>query len=175
MSRLSRLHGQLAAGVPRWAVRTALVISLLALPSGIWRILLALNVPILEHSDAPPDEGPLSGLWYVIALSVVSEALAFLAFGLVARWGERVFGWRIPVLAATIPAALGSVALLIFPWAMATSALGMKLNGEPDGLILHGWQVAVFWVCYAPLALWPPLLAILTVHYYRRRTRAVAA
>lgn len=169
MSALARLHGPIAAGVPRWAVRTALVVSLLPLPSGVWRILLGLGVPVLEHSDAPPDEGPLSGLWYVIALSVVSEALAFLAFGLVARWGERLGRWRIPVWAAVVPAALGSVALLVFPYALLLVPSGTKITGGASGLILHGWQVAVFWACYAPLAAWSPLLAVLTVHYYRRR------
>lgn len=180
MSRPS-LHGTLAAGVPRWAVRVAIVITVLALPSGIWRILLGLGVPILEPSGAPPDDGPLSGLWYVIALSVVSEALAFLAFGLVARWGEVWPRWipglrgrRVPVLAATIPAALGSLALLIFPYGLVLVPFGTKIGGGQSGLILHGWQNVFFWVCYAPLLLWSPLLAVLTAHYYRRRTVGVS-
>lgn len=169
MSALARLHGPIAAGVPRWAVRTAIVISLLALPSGIWRILLGLGVPILGHSDAPPDEGPLSGLWYVIALSVVSEALAFLAFGLVTRWGERLGGWRIPVWAAVVPAALGSVGLLVFPYALALVPFGTKITGGATALFLEGWQVPVFWAAYGPLMLWGPVLMALTGQYWWRR------
>ncbi|WP_416876051.1 hypothetical protein [Kitasatospora sp. SC0581] len=37
------------------------------------------------------------------------------------------------------------------------------------GVVTHGWQTVVFWIGYLPLAAWGPLLAVLTVHYYRRR------
>ncbi|MFD0346588.1 hypothetical protein ACFQ0M_11775 [Kitasatospora aburaviensis] len=92
---LTKLHGPTAAGVPRWAVWTAYATTLTALPSCIWRIAaMNLNAPLIDHNDAPPEgHGAVlvsgeGSWWYVIALSVVSEALAFLAVGLVARWGE---------------------------------------------------------------------------------------
>ncbi|WP_275562126.1 hypothetical protein [Streptomyces sp. 5-6(2022)] len=179
---LTKLHGQVAADVPRWAVRTAYAITLTTLPSCIWRIAgINLGAPLLEHnsSAAGSPEAPHvfdGGWWYVIGLSVFSEALAFLSFGLVARWGEVWPNWmpglrgrRVPVLAAVIPAGLGSLALLIFPYALLMVAFGMKITGEPLGLAIHGWQSVAFWVAYAPLAAWGPLLAVLTVHYYRRR------
>ncbi|WP_235787191.1 hypothetical protein [Streptomyces mutabilis] len=31
-----------------------------------------------------------------------------------------------------------------------------------------GWQTAWFYVCYAPLILWGPLLAVLTIAYWKR-------
>ncbi|MGX5213801.1 hypothetical protein ACWKT3_34785 [Streptomyces violaceus] len=32
-----------------------------------------------------------------------------------------------------------------------------------------GWEACWFYFCYAPLALWGPLLAVLTVGYWKRR------
>ncbi|MBO2454514.1 hypothetical protein J4573_46025 [Actinomadura barringtoniae] len=176
-SLATRLHGRTAAGVPRWAVWAAYAATLTTLPSCVWRLAAVnINAPMMEHTG----NGPAAfsgGWWYVIGLCVVSETLAFLAVGLVAQWGEVWPRWipglrgrRVPVLAAVIPAGLGSLALWIFPYALTMFAFGMKINGEPGALILHGWQVAAFWVAYLPLAAWGPLLGVLTVHYYRRRT-----
>lgn len=179
---LTKLHGRPVPGVPRWAARTACAITLLALPSCVWRIAaLNLNAPLLEHdATAPAGPEPFDGeWWYLIGLSVFSEALAFLAVGLVARWGEVWPRWipvlrgrRVPVLAAVLPAGLGSVALLVFPYAMVMSALGLKITGEPGGMAAHGWQIVAFWIAYLPLTAWGPLLGLLTVHYYRRRRTA---
>lgn len=182
---LTKLHSRTAAGVPRWAMWTACAVTLTALPSGIWRI-AAINfgAPLLEHNTTAPStpEAFNGEWWYIIALSVVSEALAFLAVGLVAPWGEVWPRWipglrgrRVPVLMAVIPAGLGSVMLLIFPYTLVMIALGLKINGEPTELIAHGWQSVVIWIAYIPLAAWGPLLGILTVHYYRRRRSAQPA
>lgn len=179
---LTTLHGRTVPGVPRWAERTAYAITLLALPSCVWRIAaINLNAPLLDHdATAPAGPEPFDGeWWYLIGLSVFSEALAFLAVGLVARWGEVwprwvpvLHGRPVPVLAAVLPAGLGSVALLVFPYAMVMAALGLKITGEPEGMAAHGWQVVAFWIAYLPLTAWGPLLGILTVHYYRRRRSA---
>ncbi|MEV4167677.1 hypothetical protein [Nonomuraea dietziae] len=113
---MMRLPGRTAAGVPRWAVWTAYATALTVLPSGIWRI-AAMNfgVPLVEHGTPPPgSHAPVvfdAQWWYIVELSVVSEAVAFLT-----------------------------------------------------------GQSAVFYLTYAPLALWGPLLAVVAVHYYRRRT-----
>ncbi|MET8622433.1 hypothetical protein ABZW30_01510 [Kitasatospora sp. NPDC004669] len=175
-----RLHGAPAEGVPRWAVRAAYAISLLVLPSCLWRIGgFILDLPLLEHGPIPPDRDPasLDGWAYILTLSVLSEALALLCTGLVSRWGEvwprwipALRGRRIPVLAAVIPAGLGATVLMVFPYAMAMFACGLTIRGDRGfGLVTHGWQTAAFWVSYLPLAAWGPVLAVLTVHYYRRR------
>ncbi|WP_433436201.1 hypothetical protein [Nonomuraea sp. CA-141351] len=181
---LAKLHGRTAAGVPRWAVWAAYATTLTPLPSGIWRIAaFSFGVPLLEYGATPPSgHGPMlidGGWWYILALSVVSEAMAFLTVGLVAQWGEvwprwipGVGGRRVPALAAVIPAGLGATVLLVFPYALVMFAFGRMINGSPTGLIVHGWQTVAFWVMYAPLAAWGPLLGIVTVHYYRRRRRA---
>ncbi|GAB3984742.1 hypothetical protein GCM10029978_095260 [Actinoallomurus acanthiterrae] len=175
------LHGRTAPGVPRWAVWAAYATTLTVLPSCLWRIAaLNFDVPLLEPTAEPAaGHGPVlvTGLWYVVALSVVSEALAYLAFGLVSEWGEVVPRWipgiggrRVPTLAAVIPAGLGSAALLVFPYTLVMLGLGRMIDGtHHTGLVVHGWQAVTFAVAYAPLAAWGPLLGLLTVHYYRRR------
>ncbi|SDE32341.1 hypothetical protein [Glycomyces harbinensis] len=179
-----RLHGRTAPGVPRWAVWTAYATALTALPSALWRIAaMVAGVPLLEHVAAAPTqtgtlaEGPW---WYIVSLSVVSEALAFLAVGLVTTWGEVWPRWvpvlrgrRVPVAAAVVPAAIGAALLLFLPYTLVMLGFGLGVDGEPTRLVVSGWQTVVFWVAYAPLALWGPLLAVLTVHYYRRRTSAL--
>jgi hypothetical protein len=176
-----RLHGRTATGVPRWAVWTAYATALTALPSAVWRIAALIGgAPLMEldpQTLAGASELEKGPWWYIVTLSVVSEALAFLAVGLVAVWGEvwpRWMPWlrgrRVPVAAAVVPAALGAAALLVFPYAMVMYVFGLGVDGEPTGLVVHGWQNVVFWIAYAPLALWGPLLGVLTVHYYRRRT-----
>ncbi|RMI45149.1 hypothetical protein EBO15_11100 [Actinomadura harenae] len=181
---LARLHGRTAADVPRWAVWTAYAVSLTVLPAGLWRILsVDLRIPLMETSaDGPPPPEWFGGeWWYVIGLSLVSEALAFLAVGLVSEWGQRVPGWvprlggrRIPILAAVVPAGIGATLnTLLWPYGMTMISMGHKVNGEVgSGPVPHGWRAVVFFGAYWPLALWGPLLGVLTVHYYRRRRAA---
>ncbi|WP_051838382.1 hypothetical protein [Streptomyces sp. NRRL WC-3742] len=178
---LARLHGRPAAGVPRWAVRAAWATSLTVLPAGLWRILAVdLRLPLMEvPADAPaPPEWFGFEWWYVIGLSAVSEALAFLAVGLVSEWGEvwpRWIPWaggrRVPVLAAVVPAGLGAALnTLLWPYSLTMISLGHRIDGTGQtGLHESGWQQAVFLGAYWPLAAWGPLLGVLTAHYYRRR------
>ncbi|MCC9309803.1 hypothetical protein LN042_22470 [Kitasatospora sp. RB6PN24] len=186
--RRARLHGTVADGVPRWAVRAAYATTLTTLPSCLWRLaLLGHGDPLLEPSTTPPPgHGPVlvTGAWYVVALSVVSEALAFLTVGLVSTWGETVPRWipllrgrRVPVPAATVPAAVGSLLLMVFPYGLLMFATGRMVNSTRQtpgtGLVTHGWQTVAFYAAYVPLAAWGPLVAVLTVHYHRRRTAAL--
>ncbi|GLY64262.1 hypothetical protein Atai01_08810 [Amycolatopsis taiwanensis] len=180
---MEKLHGRPVAEAPRWAVWAAYATTLIVLPSCVWRIAgFAFDAPVLDPALSPPDAPGrgvevFSGWGYVIILSIVSEALAFLTMGLVCTWGEvfprwipRLGGRPVPVRAAVIPAGLGAAALMIFPYALFMLAMGRTINGTPGtGVNMHGWQTIAFWVSYTPLAAWGPLLGILTVHYYRRR------
>lgn len=174
------------AGVPRWARIAAYAIPLVVLPSSIWRILaVAFHVPLMDMSAAGSDtNGSLPGWFtielYVVLLSLASETLAFSAIGLVARWGEvfprwmpRLGGRRVPVMAAVIPAALGSVALtLLWTWATVMAMLGRTLQGESSSgypFAEYDWQFVVASAAYVPLIAWGPLLAAVTIAYYRRR------
>ena len=176
-----RWHGRTVAGVPRWAVWSAYAAALTVLPSGVWRLLTTLGHVPLDHLEtAPEHHGPelVTGWWYPVALTVVSEALAYLTVGLVAPWGEvwprwipRLGGRPVPVAAAVVPAAAGAAALtVLWTWTAVMFGLGRGVNGsELLGLDFHGWQAAAFIAAYGPLLAWGPLLAAVTISYYRRR------
>lgn len=173
-------------GVPRGARVAPHLITAAVLPSCLWRIAaFTFHVPLVEgasgSADLPSGIPGVSLAVYVILLSGFSELVAFTSFGLVARWGEVVPRWipvlggrRVPRLAATVPAALGSTALtLLWTWVAVSLSLGRRIDGRPrpaDGLLtFHDWHGVVSIVAYAPLLVWGPLLAALTVAYWKRR------
>ncbi|WP_067457474.1 hypothetical protein [Actinomadura macra] len=175
------------AGVPRWAQITAFAIPLLVLPSSLWRIVgITFHVPIIAGADDLQDGGNLPS-WlpiemYVVLLSALSETLAFTAVGLVSTWGEVFPRWvpflrgrPVPPLGAVIPAALGATILtLLWTVAAITMPLGRTMQGRPvqgdNPLNFHSWEGVLAIAAYAPLVLWGPLLAAVTVAYWRRRT-----
>ncbi len=161
-------------GVSRRLQLAAYAVPFTVLPAGIWRL------------PAAFDDGIGVGeRLYIVLLTVVSEAVAFTAIGLIARWGEVLPGWipvlggrRVPTRAAVVPAAAGS-AILTLLWTVATPVtqlMGVTLRGDdlPDTFPgqAGGLQAVWFYACYAPLMLWGPLLAVLTVAYGRRRRAA---
>ncbi|MEV0636979.1 hypothetical protein AB0I77_18865 [Streptomyces sp. NPDC050619] len=166
-----RAAHQPVAGVSRRLQRTAYAVMLVVLPSSLWRLPAAFDRGI-----------GIGERLYIVFLSVLSEALAFTAFGLIARWGEvfprrlpLVGGRRVPTMAAVVPAAIGA-ALLTFLWTLLapiTQIMGTTLRGDalPDDFPseVGGWEEAWFLFCYTPLVLWGPLLAVLTVAYWKRR------
>ena len=177
-------------GVPRWARRAAYAIPFTVLPSSLWRIgTVVLHLPLddgeARNSGSLPPWIPIE--LYVILLSVLSELLAFTAVGLIARWGEVVPRWipllrgrTVPVRAAVLPAAAGSVILTVMWTGVAvTTAAGRTIQGhaldKTMPLSTFDWRAVVLAVTYAPLLLWGPLLAALTVHYRRRRRQVGAS
>ncbi|MFF8104341.1 hypothetical protein ACF07S_32295 [Streptomyces sp. NPDC016640] len=165
------------AGVSRQIQLVAYAVPLTVLPSSIWRLPAAFDDGVGAGERA-----------YVVFLSITSEILAFTAIGLIARWGE-VFPRRVPVLrgcrvppkAAVTPAAVGATILtLLFTLLFTASEIkGTTIRGDdlPDGYPSQasGWEAAWFYLCYAPLILWGPLLAVLTVAYWKRRHAAEKA
>lgn len=173
-------------GVPRWAARAALAVPLVVLPSSLWRIAACtFHAPITRGvSDPSTTASNIPGLpieVYVVLLSIVSEFFAFTAFGMVARWGEVVPRWlpglggrRVPRLAAALPAAIGaSILTVLWTWLAITMSLGLRIDGSratattPFGF--GDWKGLLTYAAYLPLAAWGPLLAALTVAYWRRR------
>ncbi|AUH43687.1 hypothetical protein [Streptomyces sp. CMB-StM0423] len=163
-------HEPLPGVSPRLRL-TAYAVPLVVLPSSLWRLPVAF------------DQGSGWGeRLYILSLSVVSELLAFTAIGLIARWGEVFPRWipglsgsRVPTKAAVIPAALGATILtLAFTvLAIVNEIQGTTIRGDdrPSNFPAEagGWEAAWFYVCYTPLILWGPLLAVLTLAYYKRR------
>jgi len=160
---------QPAPGVPRWAMTAAAIIPLVVLPSSIWRIAVVWFFPPEgDLQEGLPHWLPIEV--YVVVLSVVAEALAFSAYALVARWGERLPTWLVGV-----PAALGSAVLIMATCLSAVTSLrGVTIGGEPlpSAYPLHTRDLegVVAVLAYAPLLLWGPLLAALTIAYWRRRS-----
>ncbi|MET9828238.1 hypothetical protein ABZ078_02790 [Streptomyces sp. NPDC006385] len=162
------------AGVSRQMQLVAYAVPLTVLPSSIWRLPAAFDDGIGVGERA-----------YLVFLSIVSEVFAFTAIGLIARWGE-VFprgvpflrGRRVPTKAAVIPAAVGAtiLTLLFTVLFIASEIRGTTIRGDdlPAGYPgqATGWEAAWFYFCYAPLILWGPLLAVLTVAYWKRRRAA---
>jgi hypothetical protein len=160
--------------VPRWASVIAHAIPLLLLPQCLWRLPFAFGFEMgLETEGDMP-----SSLWvsvpYIFGLSLLTEALGLLSFGLVRRWGETAPTWlpfiggkRVAPLAAIIPATLGGLAVTAF-W--TPGLLSWFGTGDSAGFSSDGWQILAR-LCIAPAMLWGPLLLLLTYAYYRRRCR----
>ncbi|MER8038469.1 hypothetical protein [Streptomyces hydrogenans] len=162
------------AGVSRRTRLAAYAVVLAVLPSSLWRLPSAFDQGI-----------GIGERLYVVFLSVLSEAVAFTAFGLIARWGEVFPRWlpfvrgrRVPTMAAVVPAAIGA-ALLTFLWtglALVTQIMGTTIRGDALPVDFPGsaggWEEVWFHICYTPLILWGPLLAVLTVAYWKRRRAA---
>jgi hypothetical protein len=158
--------------VPRWANRIAHLIPFLTLPSGLWRLGLAAgsSMGMLDDSGQPAYANGWVA-WYIVGLTLFSEAVALTAFGLVKPWGEVVPRWipliggrRVAPYAAIIPATIGGLALIAI-WTYGFRDVFSKdfMSFSNDG------AAALMISCYAPLYLWGPLLLVLTWAFYRRR------
>lgn len=163
---------------PHWAVRIAHLIGLLTLPSGLWRVGVALGFSMGIRVDGAPVTIRGWEAAYVLGLSLFSEGVALLSLGLVRPWGELfprrlpvIGGRRVPPVAATALAATGAVALTAI-WTYATVGyVADTVSGAPEqGFVFSGgwWEVLIV-ACYLPLLLWGPLLLVLTRAYHRRR------
>jgi hypothetical protein len=160
--------------VPRWAQRLAHAIPLLTLPSGLWRIGLALGFSMGMLDDSGRLVHATGGeRVYVVCLSIFSELVALTAFGLVRPWGEVFPRWvpfvgrrRIPPYLVIGAATVGSLALI----AIWTFGFRDVFTGHSPIPFSGPWWGALMIGCYAPLQLWGPLLLVLTWAYWRRRS-----
>jgi hypothetical protein len=151
------MHGTALSPAPRWAHVVAHLIPLTTLPSGLWRIAIALGFSLGMLDDGEP---LLIRGWesvYLIGLSIAVEGLALLGFALVRPWGERFPRRAVVAAAATGAVLVTAIALMFF---LPRDGMS-QLEATDTGL-------AVAIACYLPLLLWGPLLAALTVAYHRR-------
>ncbi len=162
---------------PRWATRLAHIIPLLVLPSGLWRWAVAFGFPMgMLTSSGGLDVVRGWPAVYVAVISLLSEAVALTAFGLVRPLGEEVprwlpfFGGRaVRPKRVVVAATVGSVALMLI-WTLGFWTVWT--TGQPSPMASPFWA-AVFTLCYAPLNLWGPALLLLTLAYRRRAASAV--
>jgi hypothetical protein len=155
----------------------AYAVPLCVLPSALWRL------HAFFVRGVPPGCQRLVKPWepyYVASLSVVSLVAALLTIGLVRPWGEVTPDWvpvvggrRIPVLAAIVSAAVGAAVIFgLYGYALLNAVVGVRQAPEIPGCP-DPWKGRHAWLAvasYAPLLAWGPLLVIVTVAYYRRRT-----
>ncbi|MBT2405366.1 hypothetical protein J7I97_29265 [Streptomyces sp. ISL-87] len=162
--------------VPRWADRVAHAIPLLMLPVCLWRLPFAFGHTMGLRMDGYLPDSPWVMVPYVFGLSVLSETVALLSFGLVRGWGEAVPGWvplaggrRLRPVVVLVPATLVSIGALALTadWILATFSLFGMEDGTFSG---PGWLLAAR-VTSGLFNLWGPLLAALTWAYYVRRCR----
>ncbi|MEV6894719.1 hypothetical protein [Kribbella sp. NPDC051137] len=160
------------SAAPRWAARLAHVIPFFVLPSSVWRLAVAFGFPMGMLNDV--GEPAVVRGWpavYVAAISLLAEAVALTAFGLVQPLGEEVPRW-VPIFggravhpkAVIVAASAGSVALMLI-WTVGF--WNVWTGGRPGPMVSAFWA-AVFTICYAPLNLWGPALLTLTWAYQRR-------
>ncbi|MBO0651254.1 hypothetical protein J1792_00020 [Streptomyces triculaminicus] len=165
--------GNTARPVPPWAIRVARVIPLAVLPSCIWRLPFAFNYE-MGQVYAVHKTWHWWVILYVFGLSLLSEGLAYMSFGLVAGWGEVVPSWipfiggrRVAPLAAIIPATLGALGLIAL-WDQLPFGF-LNVGGFHMVGYSSGWWKALAATATLPLTLWGPLLLALTYAYYKRR------
>jgi hypothetical protein len=162
--------------VPRWLDRTARAVPLAVLPSGLWRMAMAVGIPVGFSGQLAEDWRPgLETSSYITLLTLVTEVLAFLTIGLVRPWGERMPRWipvlggrRIPAWAAVVPAALGALAVMAVTVPMFWGKPPASVGGREAPQGTAAW---IMNACYAPLLLWGPLVTVVTAAYARRRRR----
>jgi hypothetical protein len=160
--------------VPAWALRLAKALPFVVLPHCLWRLPFAVDFHMGMLDPAKPHP-PWWIAFYVVGLSVLTEALALLSTGLVSGWGEVVPRW-VPVLggrrvappAAVVPAVLGGLALVamfdLYPFAW--------LGVLPEVPFSNVWWMLLARVCITPAMLWGPIVLTLAVAYQRRRRPA---
>ncbi|GAA1570264.1 hypothetical protein GCM10009678_61310 [Actinomadura kijaniata] len=162
---------------PGWAVWTAHAAALAPLPAGLWRIAMAVGIPVgfdrawLDRAGIP---GP--GSVWPIVLSLVAEGCALLALGLIRPWGERAPRW-LPLVggrtvrpsAAVVPAAVAAALLTAFGVAFGVKIVRVLAGAESDPAFPDGAAAVVMSLAYVPILLWGPFLAATTLAYHRRR------
>jgi hypothetical protein len=178
-SRTAASERPVPVPAPRWATRLAHVIPLLVLPSGLWRLAVAFGFP-MGMLDGSGHVEVLRG-WsavYVAVISLLTEAVAATAFGLVQPLGEEVPRW-VPYVggravrprSVVIAATAGSVALMLI-W--TAGFWTVWTTGRPGPMASSFWA-GVFTGCYAPLNLWGPVLLVLTWSFRRRAAASARA
>lgn len=159
---------------PRWARWAAHAVPLVVLPSSLWRLAMAAGLPVGYSDEVLRTDYDIPGIGYLILplISLMQEAAALLTLGLISNWGlvaprwlPFVGGRRVRPMAAVVPAALGALLLTL----MTSSQLMIWDSVDED--TLTGAHRAFMGWCYAPMLLWGPLLAAVTVSYHRRRRR----
>ncbi|MCZ4102499.1 MULTISPECIES: hypothetical protein [Streptomyces] len=162
--------------VPRWVDLAAHAVPLAVLPSGLWRMAMAVGIPVGFSGQLAKDWQPgLEVSSYITLLTLVTEGLALMTLGLVRPWGERVPRWipllggrRVRTWAAVVPALLGAFAVTALTTEMFWGGWPAEAGGSEAP---QGMAALIMNACYVPMLLWGPLVAVVAVSYALRRRR----
>jgi hypothetical protein len=167
----------------RWGKAATYAAFLLPLPYGITRLAWALGLPLGINQDLSGN--PLTARIGEAGLATLAIGGGTVTLGLIRPWEEiwprwipLVGGRRVPVRAAVTAASLGTIFIFgVYAYALLNPIVRFRvapdIPGCPSPLDGPGAWVAV--ASYAPLLAWGPLLAVVTVAYYRRRTHTTTA
>lgn len=146
-----------AARWGRWAVAVAVAIPVFY---ALVRLAWAVGIPF-GISDRFLAELHDTGLvWAGAGLGGFALVGAVLTLGLTQRWGERIGGWRVPILLATIPATLVALAVL---------AASVAFYSDPE---LYLRDLSLAHVPQMAWPLWAGALGAATLAYHLRRRPA---
>jgi hypothetical protein len=178
MTGLSMTRPTPVAGTPRWAVATAWATPLCVAPSGIWRTLVGLGVPLgWSDTHLRLERIPGLGTAYVITLTVMTLSAAALTLGLVYPWGEHLPGWVPAVGGRPVPTWLATVVALsgaaVVTYLIVLSLINWSHVSGFSDRPGSGWALLMAG-CYLPACLWPVLLLAVLYSYLRRRTTAAS-
>ncbi|GAB3456531.1 hypothetical protein [Actinophytocola sediminis] len=163
---------------PRWISWCAYGAFLAALPTALWRIVLAAG-PSLGTPDRwrAAQDIPGTGTWYVLGLSVFQLIAAACSFAFVVdarrltpRWAP---GWA-RRRAETLIGVFGLVGAALLTMIVGMSVVAWDKVDPFAGQAYDGWA----WLClgaYLCAALWPVLLAAASVGHLGRLRRRVSA
>jgi hypothetical protein len=163
---------------PRWARWVTHAAVLPPLPSGIWRLAMAVGIPVgFSRDQLARGHVPGWGSLYLVGLSAVSEACALLTLGFIRPWGVVFPRWmpalggrRVPPAVAIVPATLAAL-LLTFVSVQVCLATDKGFQADPEPGYPTGAAAFVMLATYLPLLVWGPLLAAATVGYWLRVRR----
>lgn len=162
--------------VPRWVNLAAHAVPLAVLPAGLWRMAMAVGIPVGFSGQLAKDWQPgLEAFSYITLLTLVTEGLALMTLGLVRPWGEKVPGWipllggrRVRTWVAVVPALLGALAVTALTTQMFWGGWPADEGGSEAP---QGMAALIMNACYVPMLLWGPLVAVVAVSYALRRRK----
>lgn len=175
------VDGGRAVVVATWWQRCGVGAIVAALPSTVWRVVVALGVPLgTPTSWRDVERLPGSGTWYVLGLSTIQLFAALATLVLIVPGGDRIPGWspvapgrRLPATVVVSISLLG--ALIVGVVCVASIVHWRRVDPFRDATAITAWSV-LCWVCYIAAPAWPLLLAASSAGYglARRAARAYA-
>jgi hypothetical protein len=142
-----------------WGRRAAYVAAAIPVLYALTRFAWLAGIPLGLTTESMTELRESGAVWAGAGLGAFAVVGAILTLGLVQPWGERMFGRRVPVNLAVVPAVLVAIIVMQASISLFTSASSADLMGAGLMTLL-------------PMALWPlwsVALLVAAIGYQRRR------